>query len=289
MKHIHHILFAALVALAVISCKKHDYSVSITTDILEESIVITKKTPVTIKYSVNYSEGVLNVTIKSSANIVTKHFTDDGVSGIVTASLLESGNDSYVRIIADNGTNTAEYTLKLEMENIVSDGDTEINVIPDGGKVALKIKSNVDYELEIPEECASWITPDAAESTKTMLPYTVYVNVAKNEDVARTAKLIVKSTASKEIRSEFTIVQAGVLNNLRIGCGKASITAPNLLGTDPSGKIYWGDKFSVDWVKDASHTYTDGIKNHVMEIHTKATGFEFTKMTGVTKIDIRDF
>ena len=282
-------MFAALVALAVISCKKHDYSVSITTDILEESIVITKKTPVTIKYSVNYSEGVLNVTIKSSANIVTKHFTDDGVSGIVTASLLESGNDSYVRIIADNGTNTAEYTLKLEMENIVSDGDTEINVIPDGGKVALKIKSNVDYELEIPEECASWITPDAAESTKTMLPYTVYVNVAKNEDVARTAKLIVKSTASKEIRSEFTIVQAGVLNNLRIGCGKASITAPNLLGTDPSGKIYWGDKFSVDWVKDASHTYTDGIKNHVMEIHTKATGFEFTKMTGVTKIDIRDF
>lgn len=282
-------MFAALVALAVISCKKHDYSVSITTDIQEESIVITKKTPVTIKYSVNYSEGVLNVTIKSSANIVTKHFTDDGVSGIVTASLLESGNDSYVRIIADNGTNTAEYTLKLEMENIVSDGDTEINVIPDGGKVALKIKSNVDYELEIPEEYSSWITPDAAESTKTMLPYTVYVNVAKNEDVARTAKLIVKSTASKEIRSEFTIVQAGVLNNLRIGCGKASITAPNLLGPDPSGKIYWGDKFSVDWVKDASHTYTDGIKNHVMEIHTKATGFEFTKMTGVTKIDIRDF
>lgn len=289
MKHIHHILFAALVALAVISCKKHDYSVSITTDIQEESIVITKKTPVTIKYSVNYSEGVLNVTIKSSANIVTKHFTDDGVSGIVTASLLESGNDSYVRIVADNGTNTAEYTLKLEMENIVSDGDTEINVISDGGKVALKIKSNVDYELEIPEECASWITPDAAESTKTMLPYTVYVNVAKNEDVARTAKLIVKSTASKEIRSEFTIVQAGVLNNLRIGCGKASITAPNLLGPDPSGKIYWGDKFSVDWVKDASHTYTDGIKDHVMEIHTKATGFEFTKMAGVTKIDIRDF
>lgn len=282
-------MFAALVALAVISCKKHDYSVSITTDIQEESIVITKKTPVTIKYSVNYSEGVLNVTIKSSANIVTKHFTDDGVSGIVTASLLESGNDSFVRIIADNGTNTAEYTLKLEMENIVSDGDTEINVIPDGGKVALKIKSNVTYELEIPEECSSWITPDAAESTKTMLPYTVYVNVAKNEDVARTAKLIVKSTASKEIRSEFTIVQAGVLNNLRIGCGKASITAPNLLGPDPSGKIYWGDKFSVDWVKDASHTYTDGIKDHVMEIHTKATGFEFAKMTGVTKIDIRDF
>lgn len=289
MKHIKYILFAASVAMAVVSCKKPDYSISISTDIQEESIVITKKTPVTIKYSVNYSEGVLNVNIESSANIVTKHFTDDGATGIVTASLLESGNDSFVRIIADNGTNQAEYTLKLEMESIISNGETEIKVTPDGGKVGLKIKSNVEYKLEIPEEYASWITPDDAESTKTMVPYTVYVNVAQNEDVTRTAKLVVKSTASKEIRSEFTIIQAGVLNNLRIGCGKANITAPNLLGTDPSGKIYWGDKFSVDWVKDASHTYTDGIKDHVMEIHTKATGFEFTKMTGVTKIDIIDF
>ena len=288
MKHIKHILFAAFVALAVFSCKKPDYSVSITTDIQEESIVITKKTPVTIKYSVNYSEGVLNVKAESSANIVTKHFAD-GASGIVTASLLESGNDSYVKITADNGTNQAEYTLKLEMETIVSDGETEIEVTPAGGKVALKIKTNVEYELVIPEDYASWITADSPESTKTIVPYSVYVNIAPNEDVTRTGKVSIVSKTAKEVKTEFSITQVGVLKNLKISVGKASITAPNLLGTNPTGKIYWGDKFSVDWMSGAEHDYTDGIKNHVMEIHTKATGFEFTKMTGVTKIDIRDF
>lgn len=289
MKHIKYILFAAFFALAVFSCKKPDYSVSITTDIQEESIVITKKTPVTIKYNVHYSEGVLSVKIESSDNIYTKHITNDDASGIVTASLLESGNGSYVRITADNGTNTAEYTLKLEMETIVSDGDTELDITPDGGRVALKIKTNVEYELVIPEDYASWITPDSPEATKLITPYTVYVNVAPNEDVTRTGKLTVVSKTAKEIKTEFTITQAGVLKNLRIGVGKASITAPDLLGTDPTGKIYWGDKFSVDWMSGAEHDYTDGIKDHVMEIHTKATGFEFSKMTGVTKIDVKDF
>lgn len=289
MKQIKYILSAAFVALAVISCKKPDYSVSITTDIQEESIVITKKTPVTIKYSVNYSEGVLNVKVESSDNIYTKHIANDDASGIVTASLLESGNDSYVKITADNGTNQAEYTLKLEMENIVSDGQTDLNVTADGGKIALKIKTNVEYELIIPEEYTSWITPDAPETTKTMTPYTVYVNVAPNEDVTRSAKLTVVSKTAKEVKTEFSITQVGVLKNLKISVGKASITAPDLLGTSPEGKIYWGDKYSVDWMTGAEHDYTDGIKDHVMEIHTKATGFEFKKMTGVTKIDIRDF
>lgn len=289
MKQIKYILSAAFVALAVISCKKPDYSVSITTDIQEESIVITKKTPVTIKYSVNYSEGVLNVKVESSDNIYTKHIADDDASGIVTASLLESGNDSYVKITADNGTNQAEYTLKLEMETIVSDGKTEIEVTPAGGKVALKIKTNVEYELVIPEDYASWITADSPESTKTIVPYSVYVNIAPNEDVTRTGKVSIVSKTAKEVKTEFSITQVGVLKNLKISVGKASITAPDLLGNNPEGKIYWGDKYSVDWMSGAEHDYTDGIKNHVMEIHTKATGFEFKKMTGVTKIDIRDF
>lgn len=288
MRNTSKILFVALLAVAVASCKKPDYSISISTDIKEESIVITKKTPVTINYSIASPTGVLEVKVESSSNIVTRHFSDDGMlSGIVTASLLESGNDSFVKISANNGVNQAEYTLKLEMETIDSDGRTDINVEAAGGNVPLKIRSNVDYEIVIPEEAAGWIS--VVDGTKTMTPYTINLKVEANEDVKRSAIVTVRSKTAAEVKTDFTLTQAGVLKNLVITVGKSTAYAPNLLGNNLVGKIYWGDTYSVDWMKGAEHVYSDGIKDHIMEIHTNATGFEFSKMIGVTKISIKDF
>ena len=282
------ILFLTALALTIIACKKPDYSISISSDIQEESIVITKSTPVTINYSIVSPMGVEKVDVESSANIITRQFDVDQFNGIVTASLLEPGDNSYVRIKADNGVNQAEYVLSLEMENIVSNGKTTIDVGAEGGPVGLNVKTNVECEVVIPEDAADWISFSGVES-KAMAPFTYSLDIAKNEDVNRSAQVTVRSKTAQEVNVVFTISQAGILKNLRISTSKSHFTAPDLLGSEPEGKIFWGDKFSVDWIKGAEHTYVDGAKDHIVEIHTKATGFEFVKMTCVSKIDIKDF
>lgn len=287
MKNAIKIISAVILVLALASCKKTDYSISITTDIKESSVVITKNTPVSIVYSIASPTGVLDFTVESSPNIRTKHIPEDDFNGVVTASLIEAGADSYVRIIADNGTNKAEFLLNFEMENIIGDGSSEVSVSPAGGDVPLQIKSNVAYEVLIPEEAQSWI--QLSESSKTMTPYTVMLNVAANEDVDRSATVIVRSKTAAEIKASFHIAQEGILNNLKFTFGKAGIQAPMLLGDNPSGMIFWGDGYFTEWIPGATHSYIDGVKDHFVEIHTLATGFELSAMTGISKIDLTDF
>lgn len=287
MKNAIKIISAVILVLALASCKKTDYSISITTDIKESSVVITKNTPVSIVYSITSPTGVLSFTVESSPNIRTKHIPEDDFNGVVTASLIEAGTDSYVRIIADNGTNKAEFLLNFEMENIIGDGSSEVSVSPAGGDVPLQIKSNVAYEVVIPEEAQSWI--QVAEQSKTMTPYTVMLNVTANEDVDRSATVVVRSKTAAEIKASFHIAQEGILNNLKLTCGKAGILAPMLLGDNPSGMIFWGDGYFTEWIPGATHSYIDGVKDHFVEIHTLATGFEIPAITGISKIDLTDF
>lgn len=288
MKNTVKILIVVLLASIAISCKKTDYSISISTDIKESSVVITKNTPVSIMYNVNSPSGILSLTVESSANILTKHLPEDDFNGVVTASLRESGENSFVKIIADNGTNKAEYILYFEMESLVSDGETDIEAGANGGNITLKIKSNVDYEVVIPSEAQSWVSV-ADNATKTMVPYSITLKLEKNEDVTRSTSVTVRSKSAAEIKTVFNISQAGILKNLIITCCSSSIVAPTLLGNDPSGKIFWGDGYSAEWIPQASHTYNDGVKDHLMEIHTTATGFEFAGMFGVSKINLKDF
>lgn len=76
------------------------------------------------------------------------------------------------------------------------------------------------------------------------------------------------------------------VENYRFTCSGATVKATLLLGTTPSGTIYWGDGDSQDWTEDAVHNYTDGITEHTIEIQTPATGFELASMSGVSGIEI---
>lgn len=279
------ILFAAVAI--VTSCKKPDYSISIGTDITEESVVITAKNPITINYTITSPTGVLGVDVESSSNIVIKHFPMSETSGIVTASLLSWGENSYVAIKAGNGTNEAEYRLALEMETITMSGPSTLDVAPAGGEVPIAFDSNVDCEILIPADYQSWIS--LSDQTKVITPRSATLNIAANEDVARSAKVTVRSKSAPELKIIYTIEQAGILNNLVITYFRSDIVAPNLVGTGAEGMIYWGDGYSLTWVENATHFYTDGAREHSIEIHTKASAFEFPNIHGVSKINMKDF
>jgi len=281
------VILLAAVSLLLSSCKKTDYSISITTDQTEESIVITAATPLIVKYTINSPTGVVSVKCETSDNISYTHLPySDKMSGQLILTLVETGENSYAKIIADNGTNKATYTLGLEMETIKREGAEVIDVPAEGQFLSLNVLTNVDFHVIVSKEAADWII---LTDSKTIVSKEIKLYIDTNEDVNRSGVVTVTSNNSDEIKTTFTINQAGILNNLIATYTKTSIVAPDILGTNPSGTIYWGDGYKLAWSSGAKHSYTDTASRHDVEIHTKSNSCKFNSLLGVSKVNLVDF
>lgn len=288
MKRFNRISLALIAGIAAIaaSCSKPDYSISISTNIQEESIVITSATPVIMEYTVNSSTGVSSVEYSSSSNITVTHIpASDKKSGKLILTLKYSNEDSYVQLDAANEQQSASYRIKLEMETIRREGDETVTVGVNGGNFTINVSTNVEFEVSIPEDAREWLS---VNSSKTIATKGISLTATANDDVNRSAKITVYSKTAKEVNTTYIIEQAGILNNIRYTNEKDTATAPDLLGDNPSGKIYWGDGFTLDWSSGAMHRYSGSTMKHTIEIHTKSTGFKFNNLLGVSKIDITD-
>ena len=287
MKSIKRLTLALIAGALAFSCAKPDYSISIKTNITEESILITAATPVIVEYVINSSTGVRTVEYAASDNIAVTHIpASDKKSGKLILTLKYSNEDSYVPLDAANEQQSASYRIKLEMETIRREGDETVTVGVNGGNFTVKVNTNVEFEVSIPESAQEWIS---VNPSKTIATKDINLTATANDDVNRTAEITVYSKTAREVCTTFIINQAGVLNNLRYTNEKDTATAPDLLGNNPSGKIYWGDGFTLDWSSGAMHRYSGSAMKHNIEIHTKSTGFKFNSLLGVSKIDISEF
>lgn len=276
---------ASLMMVLATSCKV-DKSVTITVDPDSKSVVIPSGYPLTIKYSVTSGTKSAEVKLSASSNIsLTNIPTPDKMSGKAILTLISPSDDSYMEITASNGVNTTTHRVDLEMESVKPEGNPVVEVPANGGIATLNVLTNINLDVIIPESASSWLSYTPA--AKTIESKGLDLEVKPNDDITRRAKVTVKSKTS-ELKADFTVVQKGILNNLFVTFGQREVIAPNLLGSNPSGTIYWGDDLQLKWQENAQHIYTDNKTQHIMELHTPQRDVEFTTLEGVVRISFID-
>jgi len=87
----------------------------------------------------------------------------------------------------------------------ITSGDT-YRISKDGGLLEIKIKTNMDYSLNIPEDAKSWLNHI---STKTVRNETIILEVAKNEEVLSRETTLTLTTAEGNKTLSIFIYQLG--------------------------------------------------------------------------------
>ncbi len=208
------LLFASVMALALVSCKKEE---QITPEIKVEQ----KEYAVTVDGT---GEDFLSVKFTSNVDWTASVSADarewftatplKGVSGESTlkVSILKNeGNDArtaVITIIADTAKETITFTqAQKDAFSLVKDSET---LDENGGTVALKVMTNVAYTVNIPAD-ATWITKEA---TKAYGEQTTNLSVAAYDvvDGTRSAKITVSAEGFDDLT--FTIIQNGATSKL---------------------------------------------------------------------------
>lgn len=119
-------------------------------------------------------------------------------------------NESYdsreAKIVYRNKTKETADTLTITQaqKDAIILGQKEITVKSEGETIEVKLSANVNYEVEMPD--VDWIT---TKTTRGLTEYTLYYEVAKNEeDDSRSAKITFVNKNS-ELEEVLTITQEG--------------------------------------------------------------------------------
>ena len=171
-----------------------------------------------------------------------------------------------------------------------------------GDKLAVKIVTNMNFELDAPE----WITLDLGqdvdpsklfEEGETLgdvieLEGFIVVESSTSHD-DRSADIAFKSLSRAGFSKTMTITQGGVGNSFGFTTNATSVTAPVVEGTSVSGFIMWGDDSTpVDYSTSAKYTYPRSEQGKEHEVRAVVSGGKkvtLNTLEGVSAIDIRMF
>ena len=171
-----------------------------------------------------------------------------------------------------------------------------------GDKLAVKIVTNMNFELDAPE----WITLDLGqdvdpsklfEEGETLgdvieLEGFIVVESSTSHD-DRSADIAFKSLSRAGFSKTLTITQGGVGNSFGFTTNATSVTAPVVEGTSVSGYIMWGDDSTpVDYSTSAKYTYPRAEQGKEHEVRAVVSGGKkvtLNTLEGVSAIDVRMF
>ena len=108
-------------------------------------------------------------------------------------------------------TMTRTFTV-IQAQNdalIIDDSQKQFNVEMEGGQVAVALKSNVNFDVEIPDEYKEWIAIGKAEAkTRALKDSTIVLDIAKNNSGStREGKVYIVNKSNND-RTTITINQA---------------------------------------------------------------------------------
>lgn len=171
-----------------------------------------------------------------------------------------------------------------------------------GDKLAVKIVTNMNFELDAPE----WVTLDLGqdvdpsklfEEGETLgdvmeLEGFIVVESSTSHD-DRSADIAFKSLSRAGFSKTMTITQGGVGNSFGFTTNATSVTAPVVEGTSVSGYIMWGDDSTpVDYSTSAKYTYPRAEQGKEHEVRAVVSGGKkvtLNTLEGVSAIDVRMF
>ena len=132
----------------------------------------------------------------------TKSLTPKTLCFAISSNASYEGREGTITVRQTQGSLSASVLVKQDPSYVILVDKTFFELSYEAHAVDIKVKSNVDYEVEIAASCSDWIS---RAGTKGLTESTVSLVVAENEQAEREGKVVLKSG---NVRETVTIRQA---------------------------------------------------------------------------------
>lgn len=138
--------------------------------------------------------------------VQTKGLTDNSYEFIVDKNTTYDSREATVTFTDKTTGASGVVTVRQSQKDAIILGSDKYSLTYEGGTVAVKLKSNVKYDVAVADD-ADWIS--YVPATKALTESVVSLSVAKNQEVIeRTGTVTIKNTSSG-ISNTVTITQSG--------------------------------------------------------------------------------
>uniref|UniRef100_UPI0040563609 PL29 family lyase N-terminal domain-containing protein n=1 Tax=Alistipes sp. TaxID=1872444 RepID=UPI0040563609 len=165
-----------------------------------------------IRYTVESAAEAIEIEVLSSLDLEAEIIADDAsqkVGVVRVKSGAELSTTSKVVLLVSDGQKVVMKSIVFEQPGLRVEENTTKEVAMAGGDITLEFFTNMEYEVIIPEEAASWLT--LAPETRAMEKKTITLNATMNTTTeTRSATVTVQATDS-ELKAEYFISQNGVI------------------------------------------------------------------------------
>lgn len=188
----------------------------------------------------------------------------EGTAGTYGIAIIVDENNGYddrnIVLVLEAGNITKSLVVNQKQKNSITLTTNRFEIDSKGGTINVEVKSNVDYKIDIPEECQDWITQ--ISGTRAMSTTNLSFNIAKSKEYDKREGMIIIS--SGELNETIKVYQSGssilVLsqNEFTLGSEGGSVSI------DISSNFqYEVDMPNVDWIKSVSNTRA--VSSHTLK------------------------
>ena len=187
----------------------------------------------------------------ATENTVVKAIAQDGWKAKVNTTSADKGTititapdpivESEILVFANDGsyrTVMASFYCHEKQVLDINIADNSINVLPAGGTQEIKLTTNLDYTVEIPDNARSWLS--LAPETRALREDTIVFEVAANEGIQRHATVTLKGEQDNILQTiifrqlgtctEIHVETKGELENVLAGYDYANIESLKITG-----------------------------------------------------------
>ena len=184
----------------------------------------------------------------ATKNTVVKAIAQDGWKVKVDATSTDKGTititapnpivESEILVFANDGSYRTVMVSLNCMQGQINIADNSIDATPAGGTQEIKLTTNLDYTVEIPEDAQSWLS--LSPETRAMREDTIAFNISANEGIQRFATVSLKDEQGNILQTiifrqlgtctEIHVETKGELENVLAGYDYANIESLKITG-----------------------------------------------------------
>lgn len=184
----------------------------------------------------------------ATENTVVKAIAQDGWKVKVNATSTDKGTititapdpivESEILVFANDGSYRTVMASLNCMQGQINMADNSIDATPAGGTQEIKLTTNLDYTVEIPDDAKSWLS--LAPQTRALREDTIVFEVTANEGIQRYATVALKDEQGKILQTmifrqlgtctEVHVETKGELENELAGYDYANIESLKITG-----------------------------------------------------------
>ena len=184
----------------------------------------------------------------ATKNTVVKAIAQDGWKVKVDATSTDKGTititapnpivESEILVFANDGSYRTVMVSLNCMQGQINIADNSVDATPAGGTQEIKLTTNLDYTIEIPDDAQSWLS--LAPETRALREDTIAFNISANRGIQRFATVSLKDEQGNILQTiifrqlgtctEIHVETKGELENVLAGYDYANITSLKIMG-----------------------------------------------------------